>query len=96
MLDEDQDNNTQNWLPSWVHRASNDEWNFGIILKNGLKVGFGSIASLDCLTEPKDVWIHLNSTDMDPHVPDGCIQLNGRGMRVRLSEVAAFWERCTT
>jgi hypothetical protein len=81
-------------IPSWLFRASNDQWSFGIELKSGTKIGFGNL-------DPKiemvsgDFWIHLNPTDMEPD-DDTCVEVNGRGMWVRLSQVVAFWERCTT
>lgn len=84
----------ENKIPSWVYRAMNDQWNFGLLLKNGLRIGFGT-----CTSGPgvdNEIWIHLEPTEMDSEEDDGCIKLNSRGMDVRLSEVAAFWERCTT
>ena len=88
MFDENMD------IPSWLIRASSDEWNFGIILKNGLKIGFGSCGAK--LEGDGKIWLHLSRTDFEGDMKDGCLELNERGMWVRLDDISAFWERATT
>lgn len=93
-MDDEQDVIFKN-LPSWVERCSNDEWNFGISLKNGLKIGFGSCVPSEA--PDGQVWLHLRAAQGEAeNERDGCIELNDRGMWVRFNEVCAFWERCTT
>ena len=74
----------------WIQRASEDQWNFGIILIDGTKVAFSH-----CSLPDKHGWVRLYQTHNNDF-EDGCIEINERGMDVRVIDVMAFWERSTT
>lgn len=85
-------------FPYWVGRAYEDHWAFAISLKNGDKIKFNEVISVESFDDG-DKWLHLSTTgdfDIDETinylVPEG----SDRGIWVRLSEVASFWERADT
>ena len=87
------------FLPSWVSRIHDDVWPCAIQLKNGTNIDFDTLMGIEIDGHRKETWLHLaNRGNYDVDSENKYLEIEGseRGVRVLLSQVAAFWERADT
>jgi len=93
------DKSQLSYLPSWVMRVHDDVWPCAIQLKNGTNIEFDVLRGIEFGNGREETWLHI--ADEDNYIIESgntCLEIEGadRGIKVRLSEVVAFWERADT